>query len=133
VSDARIFGYGLAAVVALVAGLVGAWWLSVTEPWYDADIVQRLAAGPHDAPWRDETLRVAELFPTGTEIGAARARLAANGFSCAQATLPDARIRLSCTRETHPLFCVHRYLVEFTADRGGQLADRGGSSYAVCL
>jgi hypothetical protein len=128
--------FGVCAVVGALAALIGAWWLSVTEPWYEGEVIRQLrsAGEPHNSPWRDETPRLAPLFPDGMPADSARSLLRASGFSCTQAKDgPGEDIRLNCFRETHPLLCVVKYAVELTLDRDRRVIGRSGSSYTVCL
>src|SRR5262249_37186023 len=84
---------GGGALRGVLPALIGAWWLSVTEPWYDWDVVRQLRSrtSTHDEPWRstplqDKTPQLAALFPKGMDADAARSVLRSNGFSCASTT-----------------------------------------------
>ena len=125
---------GAGAVVGALAALVIGWWVYVTEPWYDGEVIRQLRSGTYDAPWRDETLRLVTLFPDGMTGDSARSLLRASGFSCTQANADAGKDpRLTCVRKTHSLFCESAYTVDLTIGRDRGLTARSGNSYLACL
>ena len=136
-SPARLLRNVLLGVVALVgtlATLVGGWWVYVTEPWYDGDVIRELRSGARNAPGRDEGPRLATLFPDGMAADSARSLLRASGFVCSRADADAGKeLRIACSRETHDVICVGQYTVVLVFDAGRRLTGRSGNSYVTCL
>jgi hypothetical protein len=134
-----LLGVGAVAgtLAVLIGVVIGGWWLSATQPWYDWDVVRQLRSGPGTGNplWPDLTPQVAALFPQGTNADTARSVLRSNGFACASTTAaPGGDVQLTCTRETHDmLFCVARYTVGLVVDEGRRVTGQSGSSYVACI
>jgi hypothetical protein len=123
-----------AALGAIALGLVYVLVVLIhsAEPWYDREVMERLAGGPADGLTRDASDRAAEVFPDGMTRAAAVSLLHANGFSCSEIA-DAARARLTCRREPHLILCAGTYTVELGFNHDGRVADRKASVYAVCV
>ena len=124
-----VFLVALALVVIYVLGASLYYW----EPWYDRDVMERLAGGPANGLTRDASAQAAEILPDGMTRAAAVALLHANGFSCAESASDAGQNRLTCARAPHLIFCAATYTVELGFDPVGRVAARRASVYAVCL
>jgi hypothetical protein len=132
-SSKRI-GVAFLAVVALVFVPVAAYWLSLTQPWYDRMLVQRMSAGPYSAPWRDDTERVAAIFPDGMASTEAVELLSRNGFSCSRQEPEDDRdAQLNCMREISEIVCRGRFTINISLSTRNTVVKRSANSYHACL
>ena len=130
----RLFGFVLLGLVGIVLVYVGAVWLSVTEPWYDRMLIQRMSAGAYSAPWREDTERIADVFPDGMADTAAAKVLHRNGFSCTRQELgDDSGAQLKCMRETNELICTGRYTITIFLSAANVVTNRTAGSYHACL
>src|ERR1700749_1741000 len=74
--------WGSVIALAVFAAIGAATWAYFAEPWYSRQLLERMQGGAYQAPWRDETARVSDLFPDGMSRDAVAAFLKHNGFSC---------------------------------------------------
>jgi hypothetical protein len=124
----------LLTLVGVVFAAVAAYWLSLTEPWYDRMLVQRMSAGPYSAPWRDDTERVAPIFPDGMASTEVVELLDRNGFYCSRKEPSDGRDgQLDCLRETNGIVCTHRFAINISLSTSNTVINRTASSYHACL
>jgi hypothetical protein len=126
----RTLLFSLAAVVVCAAGAL---WLYITEPWYSHELVRRMQPGNRAAPWRDETPRIADLFPDGMSRAAAMKYLATNGFSCAEDKLRGEVNQFKCVRDIAGLPCRLIYSVYLSLRDDETIGNRKADSYAGCL
>jgi hypothetical protein len=124
----------MGAAVGTLAALVVGLWAYVTEPWYDGEVIRQLRSCTYNAPWRDETPRLAALFPEGMAMDSARSLLGASGFSCTQSQAEAGKgIQLTRVRKAHGSVCNGTYTVDLTIDRDQGVTGRSGNSYIACL
>ena len=124
----------LLALAGLVLIYVAATWLSLTEPWYHRMLVQRMNAGPHSMPWREDTERIADVFPAGMTETAAAKLLHRNGFTCTRQEPSDGSgAQLQCMRETNELICTGRYSITIFLSGANVVTSRTARSYHACL
>jgi hypothetical protein len=139
----------LIGTLVLVAGSIAAVALALlfdAQPWYNRDLIDGLASGPHAATWGDASDKAAKFFPAGMERDSAVALLNANGFSCSNGPagdFPGAQVDvpadggaaevLTCGRELSQLVCLARYRVTLAFDGDTKVADRRASYYFACL
>jgi hypothetical protein len=117
-------------VLLSVAGLffisIGALWLHETEPWYDNTLVQRMMGGYHS--WRDDSGRIADVFPAGMRSDDAFQLLRRNGFSC---TASDTQI--NCMRQINrALVCGGQFDINVSFDAANFVTTRTAKSYFMC-
>jgi hypothetical protein len=124
-------GWAVLIVVAAFAGLGALAWVYFTEPWYSKKLIERMRGGVHQAPWRDETARISDLFPDGMSQDAAVTLLRQNGFSCGQGDSADPP-QIACTRKVSGFPCTLSYVVNLVLDRDS-VRGRNAQSYAACL
>jgi len=123
----------LGLVGAIIASVVG-FWLYLAEPWYDGTIATRMTGGPYAAPWRDDTWRIADIFPAGMSAAEALALLRRNGFSCnVRNSTTDQDGQLSCARTLKQLICLSRLKIDISLNAANTIADRTANSYSACL
>jgi hypothetical protein len=130
----KAVGFVLLAVVGLVFVLVAGTWLAMTEPWYDRMLVQRMNADSHSMPWREETERIADVFPDGMTETAASELLHRNGFACTRRKPSDGwSAQLQCIRETSEFICRGRYAIIIFLSAAHVVTSRAANSYHGCL
>ena len=131
-SDSKTVIGGLLIAVGVLAGLGALTWLYNAEPWYSKQLIERMQGGTYQAPWRDETARISNLFPDGMRTDAAVAVIKRNGFSCDRSRSGNAGKRLECIRKISSFVCVVSYTVSIAAD-SDELQGLHAQSYAACL
>ena len=130
----RLFGFVLLTLAGLVLVFVATTWLSLTEPWYDSMLVQRMRAGAYSAPWREDTERIADVFPNGMAETAAAKLLRRNGFACKRQELSDGSgAQLHYSRETNEFICTGRYGITISLSAANVVTNRNANSYHACL
>jgi hypothetical protein len=124
----------LLAAAGLLFVQVAGTWLAMTEPWYDRMLVHRMSAGSHSMPWREETERIADVFPDGMAEAAAAKLLHRNGFVCTRREPGDASgAQLECMRETNEFICTGRYAITIFLSTANEVTNRTANSYHGCL
>jgi hypothetical protein len=97
-------------------------------------LIQRMSAGAYSAPWREDTQRIADVFPDGMADTAATKILHRNGFACARQQLGDGSgAKLECLRETNELVCLGRYGITIFLNAANVVTSRSANSYHACL
>jgi len=127
-------GFVLLGVVGLLFVKVAWTWLAMTEPWYDRTLVQRMNAGSHSMPWREDTERIVDFFPDGMPEIAASKLLHRNGFGCTRREPGDGSgAQLQCIRETNEFICTGRYTITVFLSAANVVTSRTANSYHGCL
>ena len=124
---------GILIVVAALIGIGALTWLRFAEPWYSSQLVDRMQTGDYQAPWRDETSKIADLIPDGMSREAAMTLVKQNGFSCPSISgNKAASIELQCARKISRFVCSISYVVSFLVE-GESVRAVHAQSYQACL
>lgn len=129
-----LFRFVLITLAGLVLVYIAATWLSLTEPWYDSMLVQRMRTGSHSLPWREDTERIADVIPDGMAATAAANLLRRNGFACTRQEPSDGSgAQLQCMRQTNVLICTGMYSITIFLSAADVVTSRTAHSYRGCL
>src|SRR3954468_9999532 len=100
-----------AIAVGTMVSVAGLFWLTWAEPWYDRDLVEQMRCRIGCAIRRDDTSRIAHIFPEGMTRDAAMTVLRRNGFGCENDRNPDSAVAIICNRRDRGLVCTPHYTI----------------------
>ena len=125
----RYLAIAFLGLVGAVASIVGLNWLTWDEPWYERDLVELMRCETNCIR-RDETARIAHVFPAGMTPSAATSLLKRNGFSCKRSDRNETGPTV-CTRKISTVVCRTTYTVMLTVS-AGSISDRKAESFMAC-
>jgi hypothetical protein len=132
-SARRVLRYAAITFVALIGAavsIVGLVWLTWNEPWYDRDLIELMQCKTNCIR-RDETPRIAHVFPAGMTQNSAVALLKRNGFGCKSNDRDEAG-SVICIRAASTVVCSTTYTITLLVS-AGSISDRKAESFMACL